>query len=236
MVVMAVAAFVWASRPVVVEAPVGERVAVRLPDGSAVTLNSGSTLHRARLFGTPLAGAREVELVGEAFFDVTEGGAPFIVRTVDAEVTVLGTRFGVRGWDDAEGATTVALLEGRVRLTPTADRGAAIVLTPGEVGRVEAAASLPVVEGAGVEDALAWRSGDLVYKDRPLGVVLADVERRFGVAVVPNPSSLAFRRVSVALRDPASAEAVVQDLATALGLRYRRTAAGFELSEAPVAL
>ena len=224
LVALAAIGALWAGRPVVVEATAGERVAVRLPDGSAVTLNSGTTLRRARGFGRD--GAREVTLEGEAFFDVAEGAAPFVVRTFDAEVTVLGTRFGVRAWPAEGEATTVALVSGRVRLT--AGDGASVMLRPGEVGHAAAGAS-PLADAGGVEAALAWRAGDLVFKDRPLDVILNDVGRRFGVGVTAEPASLGLRRVSVALRDPASAEAVVRDLATALGLRYRARAGGFDL-------
>lgn len=222
---VAVAVVLWTGRPVTHAAPVGEHLVVGLPDGSAVTLNSGSTLRHNRFSG----GARTVRLEGEAFFDVAEAEAPFVVETFDAAVTVLGTRFGVRAWPgEDEAATTVALVSGRVLLAPAADPDAAVVLTPGQRGRVAGSAA-PAIEAGGVSDALAWRTGDLVYKDSPLGVILADVERRFGVGVVPSPPTLAQRRVSVALRAPASAEAVVRDLAAALGLRYRARADGFEL-------
>ena len=225
-------------------------VAVALPDGSTVTLNSGSALRRTRGFGR-MGSAREVRLVGEAYFSVARSRAPFVVRTAGARVTVLGTRFGVRTWGEdggredgaredggredggREGATVVALLSGRVVLAPEGDAGAAVVLAPGEVGRI--ARGAPVAVRGGVEEALAWRAGDLVYKDRPLAVVLGDVERRFGVVVVAD-AALGRRRVSVALRRPASAEAVVRDLATAFGLRYSRRADGFELHAAGVAL
>lgn len=223
----AVLALVWIGWPVTYQAVPGERLDVRLPDGSAVTLNSGTTLRRARLFATPFA-ARTVRLEGEAFFDVTEGATPFVVRTFDARVTVLGTTFGVRAWaDEPDAATMVALVTGRVRLTPDAGQAEA-VLAPGDVRRV--APGAPVAASAvSTAEALAWRRGDLVYKDRPLGVVLRDVERRFGLRVTARPADLGDRRVSVALRSPPSADAVVRDLATAFGLRYRPRADGYEL-------
>ena len=70
-----------------------------------------------------------------------------------------------------------------------------------------------------------------MYNDRPLGDVLGDVERRFGVDLGATPAALRQRRVSVALRAPDSAEAVVRDLALAFGLRYRARSGGFDLFE-----
>lgn len=229
----AVLALVWLGRPVAYEAAPGERLDVRLPDGSTVTLNSGTTLRRSRLFDSPFA-ARTVRLEGEAFFDVVKDETPFVVRTFDARVTVLGTEFGVRAWtDEPEAATTVALVSGRVRLAPDVHPEAATILSPGDVRSVEGGGNAAGTESTA--DALAWRHGDLVYKDRPLGVVLQDVERRFGVVLTPQPRALGDQRVSVALRAPASAEAVVRDLASAFGLRYRARGDGFELYKPPPA-
>ena len=226
--VLAVAAAAWLARPVVLEAPVGERVEVALADGSTVTLNSGSSLRRPRSFGRPDE-ARTVRLEGEAFFAVAESPSPFVVETAAARVTVLGTAFGVRDWPD-EGDAAVAVASGRVRLASAAG-GSPVVLGPGDVGLVEGPTA--TVEGGGTAEALAWRDGDLIFKGRPLGAVLRDVERRFGTAVSVEPAALAGRRVSVALRQPASAEAVVADLAAALGLRYRARADGLHLYAPP---
>ena len=226
--VLAVAVAAWLGRPVVVEAPTGERVTVALADGSAVTLNSGSTLRRPRSFRSEEE-ARAVQLEGEAYFDVAEAPSPFVVETAAARVTVLGTAFGVRDWPD-EGDAAVAVASGRVRLVSAAG-GAPVVLGPGDVGRVEGPAA--TAARGGTAEALAWRDGDLIFKGRPLGAVLRDVERRFGTVVTVEPTALADRSVSVALRRPASAEAVVADLAAALGLRYRVRADGLHLFAPP---
>ena len=226
-VLTAVAAWtVWGLQPVTVTAPAGAPTRITLADGTAVTLNSGSALRAPRRFGR----VREVDLVGEAYLDVARSGVPFVLTTPDAEVAVLGTRFGVRAWParaGEAGGTTVALVEGSVRLRNRARPGRAVVLAPGDVRRV-AGASPPAVVAATPEAVLAWRAGDFVYKDRPLGEILADVERRFGIALTASPE-LARRRVSVALRAPAGAEPVVRDLALAFSLRYRARADGFDL-------
>jgi transmembrane sensor len=90
-----------------------------LSDGSAVELNAGS---RVRLssgfrswFGQPAA-ERLVTLEGEAFFTVARDGRPFRVRTADAMVEVLGTRFGVRQFAEDGVGTVVIVEEGRVRV------------------------------------------------------------------------------------------------------------------------
>ena len=90
---IAVGAGFWL-QPTTLTAPTGERLAATLPDGSTVELNSGARLSYARAFGGK---ARTVRLTGEAFFDVAhDAQKPFMVKTFNADVTVLGTRFNVR--------------------------------------------------------------------------------------------------------------------------------------------
>lgn len=219
----------WWMQPVTQTAPLGQRLAVELPDGSRAELNSGTALRYARRLGA----ARRVVLIGEAFFDVAKDAErPFIVETHDAAVQVLGTRFGVRAWPgEPEGGTAVAVESGRVRLAPAAAPAQSVTLAAGEAWRIGEAGTAEVgPPPATVGDAIAWRRGDLVFRDRPLAVILADIERRFAVQVMVDPATIRQRRFSVELRQPPSAEAVVRDLAGALGLHYRETADGYALS------
>lgn len=226
---LAAAGLYWWMLPVTQTAAPGERLTVTLPDGSAVELNSGSTLRRARRFGAE----RRVELEGEAFFDVQKSAKPFVVATFNAEVRVTGTQFAVRAWPSAEGETIVALTSGRVMVAPADTPAETVAMAPGETRRVAShrgkrpARVLPAA--LSVLEATAWRRGDLVFKDARLGIVLHDVERRFGIDLSAEPAMLRARRLNLALRQPEDAEAVVRDLTQALGLRYRATASGFEI-------
>ncbi len=223
---VAVGVALWL-RPVVETAAPGQRLAVTLPDGSQVELNSGTTLRYARRFGQE----RLVHLDGEAFFDVAEVEWPFVVRTFNAQITVLGTRFNVRAWPRSmDPGTAVTLEAGRVLLAPAGSPERAVALAPGQTRRIlpdRREAPLPDTVAAGW--ATAWRRGDLVFKDQWLGVILEDVERRFAVDVAVEPFSLRQRRLTLAWRSPSSAEAVIRDVTVALGLNYRETSNGYEI-------
>ena len=86
----------------------GETLDVELPDGSRATLNANSEL--VYWEATEPKPTREVELSGEAFFDIvhqtTTRAVPFIVRTPDLHVRVLGTEFNV---NTRRGRTQVVL-------------------------------------------------------------------------------------------------------------------------------
>ena len=220
-------------RPVVRTAPPGRQLAVTLPDGSHVILNSGASIRYARRF----APMRAVHLDGEAFFEVVPGEASFVVHTFNARVTVHGTRFNVRAWPGSlERRTTVTLAEGRVALAP-ANGGEAVIMAPGETRWIARGATEPSpADTLAQAYTLAWRTGDLVFKDQWLGVILEDVERRFAVDIELLAPEMRTRRLNLAFRQPGSAEAVVRDLCTALGLSYRETTRGFELFTPPASI
>ncbi len=221
----------WWLSPVVRTAPPGERLAFGLPDGSRIELNSGSSVRYARRFGQ----ARRVMLEGEAFFDVVKETRPFVVQTFNARVTVLGTRFNVRAWSrSVDPGTTVTLESGRVALAPADGPGQAVALEPGQTRRISSEVREPsppdtVATGA----ATAWRNGDLVFKDQWLGVILEDVERHFAVDLVLAAPALREKPMTVAWRNPASADAVIRDVCAALGLSYRATSNGYEIYAPP---
>ena len=214
----------WGAGVVAHAAPPGETLAVVLPDGSSAVLNSGSTLRHARRFG----GARAVALDGEAFFDVVHGGAPFVVTTHTARVEVLGTAFDVRGYR-GEAETRVALVRGRVRvsgLRATAETAEA-VLAPGEAVAIAAAGVVAAPAAADVERAAGWRSGALAFDGLPLGAALAEIERRYGVAVRASPGVATGARVSAYYSARPALDALLGDIGAAAGVRFERTAQGY---------
>ncbi len=220
--------FLW-SLPVSQMAPLGERLTVALPDGSTVELNSGATIRYERRF----EGTRTVALEGEAYFSVVYGTDPFVVETFNAAVQVLGTRFNVKAWPEAqEPATTVTLESGRVRLAPRVLPEQGTELMPGETRSLGAAdQTFSLADTTLVHVATAWRTGGLIFKDAKLGTILEEVERRFDVEVVLNAQTLKPRRISLALRRPTSAALVIENLCIPLGLQYRETTTGYMLYE-----
>lgn len=84
-----------------------------LPDGSIVWLNTDSKLIYPENFSD---GKREVELVGEGYFQVVEDEKkPFIVKTGDLDVEVLGTSFDVSSYPYMD-KIDIVLLSGKVKV------------------------------------------------------------------------------------------------------------------------
>jgi transmembrane sensor len=146
----------------------GELRNVSLSDGSTVELDADSAL--ALDFS---ARARNVRLLrGRAFFDVAaDASRPFGVLAGNGSVTALGTRFVVHEW---AGTVTVAVEESAVSVRAP-DRSEAVVAAGQNVSFDER--RLGAVEPADLASETAWRRGKLIFEDRPLAQVLADVGR-----------------------------------------------------------
>lgn len=107
----------------------GSKTSVTLPDGTKVWINAGSKLTYDNDFGNTL---REVNLIGEAFFDVTHNAEkPFIIHTSKMDIRVLGTEFNVRCYPDEKKIET-SLLRGSIEVTLKNKPDEKIYLKPNE--------------------------------------------------------------------------------------------------------
>lgn len=163
----------------------GESYQLRLPDGTMVWLNAASSISYPVSFSS--ATSREVELAGEAYFEVAKDKkCPFIVKTVYQQIRVLGTHFNVNAYaDEPELKTT--LLEGSIKLSLEGmssgrqDR----ILKPGEQAAL-AGAQLKVAN-VDVEQVVDWKNGDFVFQSEPLTSLMRRVSRWYNVRVVYAP-------------------------------------------------
>jgi transmembrane sensor len=94
----------------------GNRQLEVLPGGTKVWLNAGSRLNYSKAFD---GATREVELEGEAYFDVAHlPRRPFIVHIGEVQVKVLGTLFNVKSYA-ADASVTTTLVHGSVAISRT---------------------------------------------------------------------------------------------------------------------
>lgn len=174
----------------VYETRIGERSTVTLSDGSVVTINTNS-----RIEVDYTDDMREIKLIrGQGFFDVAkEIDRPFVVVAGEKRVLALGTIFDVRFDDQNE--VQVTLVEGKVQIDSasgtdgrveesgrsnaieeTATTLPVIELNPGERLIVRANVAPEIVETDAVEET-SWRRGQLVFRQRALSEVVAEMNR-----------------------------------------------------------
>ena len=107
--------------------PPGQRARVLLADGTEVWLNANSTLRYPERFDLK---QREVELQGEAFFEVEKNKEkPFVVKTSKMDIQVTGTKFNVSAYE-AEKYFVTSLVEGAVSVFCANDRNRTFSLRP----------------------------------------------------------------------------------------------------------
>lgn len=155
--------------------PRGGQYNLTLPDGSKVWLNADSKLR----FPTRFVGnSREVELDGEAYFEVAANKKmPFYVAAGGMKVKVLGTHFNVMAYSD-EPFVKTTLLEGRVMLSSA---GANAYLKPGEQGVFTA--NKFGVSKADIDQEMAWKNGYFIFNGESLSAVMRKVSRWYDVEV-----------------------------------------------------
>jgi transmembrane sensor len=160
----------------------GEQKVAMLEDGSRIALNTDT-----RLGVRFEEGRRHVTLDrGEAMFEVaSDAGRPFVVIAGDTRVQAIGTTFIVKRTADD---VSVILIEGRVAVTHdrSAETGRAarpVMLGPGEK-LIEPAGGPIWVEPTSIDAATAWRRGQTVFDDTPLGAAVAELNRYGGPTIV----------------------------------------------------
>lgn len=193
-----------------------EQRKVELPDGSRVTLNSGSSLEYPKEFADA---TREVKLVGEGFFEVARDTLhPFLVNTANAQIKVLGTKFSI--WARQE-ETRVIVREGRVALRDEKTPSAAVELTANQmsVRRKQEAPELPRPIDAGY--ALGWLEGRLVFDQASLAEVVEELQRVYNVKIELAHPRLAQNTITGSFnRKPV--ESVLASICRTLNLQHRQ--------------
>lgn len=177
-----------------VATPRGGQYQLTLPDGSKVWLNSASSIRFPTVFN---GDERKVEITGEAYFEVAKKvkgeslklkvqGAdriPFIVKTAEQEVEVLGTHFNINAYED-EGETKTTLLEGSVRVRTV--KGSILnskLLEPGQQSVIRSADHAMSVRFADTEKAVAWKNGYFKFDRENLQSIMRQVSRWYDVDV-----------------------------------------------------
>ena len=151
--------------------PTGGTYRVVLADGTKVTLNAASSLRYPVAFTDS---TRSVFLTGEAYFDVTHTGAPFMVKSASQEVRVLGTEFNIKAYGD-EASVETTLIEGSVQVETTFGPK---LLQPGD----QAILTRSALDISPVSPAkyTAWMSGKFQFSGASMEEVMLTLARWYG--------------------------------------------------------
>lgn len=155
----------------------GETLTLTLPDGSTAILNSGSNLRYPATFARK---KREVQLDGEAFFEVTPNPKkPFIVKTEILTTEVLGTSFNIEAFP-SQNEARVTLVTGKVRVQAGAQQ---CELHPSQQAVFQKTTQQIQVQTVATNDFTDWKEGILRFRESSLQTVVQKIEKHYGVQI-----------------------------------------------------
>lgn len=166
----------------IVSTGMDQKEEVTLPDGSKVYLSGSSKLTYSKEFE---GRTREVMLTGKAFFEITRNEQkPFIVRTEESEVTVLGTSFLVNT-ATADLSTEVVVETGKVAVSKNTKKykesTTRVELVPGEMVTVSNASEMITKSTNSNKNYLSWKTSLIDFERTSLRDVFNTIEEVYKV-------------------------------------------------------
>lgn len=201
-----------------VEAPLGSKTKLYLPDGTLVWLNAGSRMTYSQGFGFD---NRMVTLEGEGYFEVERNEKiPFYVKTKDLQLRVLGTKFNFRDYpEDRE--VIVSLLEGKVELDNKLKNEKVAFLMPDERAVLDKSNGLLTVEAVTAANASQWTDGYLFFDEELLPDIAKELERSYNVKIhIANDSLNDFRFYGNFVRREQDIQEVLDALVSTEKMKY----------------
>lgn len=158
-----------------------------LPDGTVILLNSCTKMTYPSQFKDTI---RVVTLEGEAYFSVARDTTkPFIVKTSDLSVRVLGTKFNLSAYPTND-RTIATLNSGKILVHVQSGKvdGRYILKTNQEI--VYNKIDESVLINTATSKATDWKDGALIFQDATFNDIVSAIERRYGVTIDYNKQEL----------------------------------------------
>ncbi|HLQ99245.1 MAG TPA: FecR family protein, partial [Sphingobacterium sp.] len=163
-----------------ISTPRGGQYQVTLDDGTKVWLNADSKLVYPSRFKEE---SREVEIEGEAYLEVAEvykkgKKTPFIVKTAQQKIEVLGTQFNVKAYVE-EPSVQTTLVEGAVKVWADSKE---LLLQPGEQSILKR--ETLDKRKVDIDQYLAWKNNEFIFYETELQEAMKMLSRWYDFEVV----------------------------------------------------
>ena len=157
-----------------ISVPFGSTSRITLPDGSIVSVNSGSTIS----YNSDFINNRKINLDGEAYFEVVKSKKTFIVSTYLGDIEVKGTSFNVKAYEEngrfettlVEGSVTIRNIDGTIEKTILPNEQAVCTSKKIKIQKVD------------VNLHTSWMSNILIFKEEPLNNLVLTLRRKYNVS------------------------------------------------------
>jgi len=210
---------------------------VRLDTGNEAntlikTLNDGSVIYIAQnsLFSFPKEfenKSRNVELKGEAFFDIASNPEkPFIIETDEALIEVLGTAFNVKTQNGH--AFELIVDRGKVKVTLKNDPSHSELVVAGE--KINSVKNSLVKTKNAAAQANVWYKQRMHFKDESLLNIISVLNRNFKTTFAVAEKETGNRKLTVTFNNE-TAETMTELICVTLNLKSQNINGAIVLSE-----
>ncbi|MDR1501175.1 MAG: FecR domain-containing protein [Prevotella sp.] len=167
--------------------PLGKRSMLIFAEGSRMWVNAGTRVVYPSVFDKR---QREIYVDGEVYLEVSpDANYPFVVRTRNLNVEVLGTSFNVMAYEK-DTVKSIVLASGSVKIH--SDDKKDIILSPNEMYSYYKGA-FSEVKIVDAENYITWKSGVYQYESETLGVIMKRLSRYYGKDIVCSPQASQLR-------------------------------------------
>jgi ferric-dicitrate binding protein FerR (iron transport regulator) len=198
----------------------------RLPDGTSVTLNTGSLLEYPSRFS---GSKREVILTGEAWFEVAHDRTkPFIISNGKVRIEVLGTSFYVNTINPGDNIEVI-LSSGKVAIYYNDRPSEQALLAPGDKAEVMKDQEMISKSSNDNENFLSWKTKIFVFNDDPLSDIVRDLNKVYHANLKITNHSAASCRITATFNNQ-SLESILNVLKSTVNITIRNNGTEIEIS------
>jgi len=196
------------------------------------TLNDGSVIYIAHnsSFSFPKEfenNSRNVELKGEAFFDIVSNPEkPFIIETDEALVEVLGTAFNVKTHNGK--AFELFVDRGKVKVTLKKDPSHSQMVVAGE--KISAVQNSLIKSKSSMDRSNIWYKQNMHFKDESLQNIINVLNRNFNTTFAVAEKKTGNRKLTVTFNNE-TAETMTELICLTLNLKSQNINGSVVLSE-----
>ena len=205
-------------KPMIIEkvAERGQKLTVKLPDGSMVKLNSDSRISYLSNFGDQ---SRDIQLTGEAFFEVERDETrPFKIFSGNLEVEVLGTSFNVNAYPDQQ-AASVTVRTGKVSVSNSAKTLGTVLVKQEKLIFSNANGSFSKEAINDAQLAYGWIENYLSFNDLNLEEAMALIGKWFDMEYVIMNKRNTNKQITAKFNNP-SLKNVMENLSYSYEFKY----------------
>lgn len=191
---------------------------IRLDDGSAIWLSSGTNL----ILDKNKNGEITARLDGEAYFDLTpNSNRKFIVDFGQFKIRDIGTQFNIRAYQTEQTIST-ALVEGKIDMMNNSGKSF-LTVNPGELVRYNKTTNEITVNQQDPSIVTAWKEGKFVFIDKTLADICSELENWYNIEIQIDDKKLAETRYTSVVKRSTTVQMVLKILAVTDQIHYEIT-------------